>query len=116
MLLALRTRIGKIAPFAYESPSEKPEDAMAKGQMRGNKEKKKPKQDKNRKKAPTPRRRSPICTAKRSPARTRTARRTKAYSAHSHASGNPEQRRDSSAELGPRFRGDERMIRFLVMR
>jgi hypothetical protein len=49
--------MGYIAPFACESPTENPEDAMAKGQMRGNKEKKKPKQDKNKKKgaeAPSP--------------------------------------------------------------
>jgi hypothetical protein len=41
----------------YESTRENPEDAMAKGQMRSNKEKKKPKQDKNKKKgaeAPSP--------------------------------------------------------------
>ena len=38
-------------PFADESSIEHPEDAMAKGQMRSNKEKKKPKQDKNKKKA-----------------------------------------------------------------
>jgi len=42
-----------------ESPIENPEVAMAKGQMRSNKEKKKPKQDKNKKKgagteAPSP--------------------------------------------------------------
>jgi len=38
-----------------ESPIENPEVAMAKGQMRSNKEKKKPKQDKNKKKgAETP--------------------------------------------------------------
>jgi hypothetical protein len=36
----------------YDSPSTTPEDAMAKGQMRSNKEKKKPKQDKNKKKGP----------------------------------------------------------------
>jgi len=42
--------MGYIAPFACESPTENPEDAMAKGQMRSNKEKKKPKQDKNLKK------------------------------------------------------------------
>jgi hypothetical protein len=41
-----------IAPFAVESFT--PEDAMAKGQMRSNKEKKKPKQDKNKKKAGAP--------------------------------------------------------------
>ena len=37
--------------------TDSPEDAMAKGQMRSNKEKKKPKQDKNKKKgaaAPSP--------------------------------------------------------------
>jgi hypothetical protein len=33
-----------------ESPIESPEVAMAKGQMRSNREKKKPKQDKNKKK------------------------------------------------------------------
>jgi hypothetical protein len=40
-----------------ESPIESPEVAMAKGQMRSNREKKKPKQDKNKKKgaeAPSP--------------------------------------------------------------
>jgi hypothetical protein len=40
-----------------ESPIESPEVAMAKGQMRSNSEKKKPKQDKNKKKgaeAPSP--------------------------------------------------------------
>jgi hypothetical protein len=42
-----------IAPSAFESSN--PEDAMAKGQMRSNKEKKKPKQDKNKQKgAPAP--------------------------------------------------------------
>jgi hypothetical protein len=42
-----------IAPIAFESFN--PEDAMAKGQMRSNKEKKKPKQDKNKQKgAPAP--------------------------------------------------------------
>jgi hypothetical protein len=39
-----------IAPSAFESSSPTPEDAMAKGQMRSNKEKKKPKQDKNKQK------------------------------------------------------------------
>ena len=46
-----------IVPIAYDSPIDNPEDAMAKGQMRSNKEKKKPKQDKNQKKggaAPSP--------------------------------------------------------------
>jgi hypothetical protein len=46
-----------IAPSAFESFTANPEDAMAKGQMRSNKEKKKPKQDKNKKKggaAPSP--------------------------------------------------------------
>jgi hypothetical protein len=49
--------MGYIAPFVqesptdYQTPTENPEDAMAKGQMRGNKEKKKPKQDKNKKQA-----------------------------------------------------------------
>jgi hypothetical protein len=42
----------KLAPIAHESPIEKLEAAMAKGQMRSNKEKKKPKQDKNKKKGP----------------------------------------------------------------
>jgi hypothetical protein len=37
-------------PFADESFIEPTEDAMAKGQMRSNREKKKPKQDKNKKK------------------------------------------------------------------
>jgi hypothetical protein len=50
--------MGLVAPFANESPLDNPEDAMAKGQMRSNKEKKKPKQDKNQKKgggaAPSP--------------------------------------------------------------
>jgi hypothetical protein len=42
-----------IAPSAFESSNL--EDAMAKGQMRSNKEKKKPKQDKNKQKgAPAP--------------------------------------------------------------
>jgi hypothetical protein len=44
-------------PFNSESPIEKQEAAMAKGQMRSNKEKKKPKQDKNKTKgaeAPSP--------------------------------------------------------------
>ena len=42
-----------IAPIVFESSN--PEDAMAKGQMRSNKEKKKPKQDKNKQKgAPAP--------------------------------------------------------------
>jgi hypothetical protein len=36
--------------IAYESAIESPEVAMAKGQMRSNREKKKPKQDKNPKK------------------------------------------------------------------
>jgi hypothetical protein len=41
--------------FAIESFTANPEDAMAKGQMRSNKEKKKPKQDKNKDKgAPAP--------------------------------------------------------------
>ena len=46
-----------IAPSAFESFTANPEDAMAKGQMRSNKEKKKPKQDKNKDKgaaAPSP--------------------------------------------------------------
>ena len=55
---------------------------MAKGQMRSNREKKKPKQDKNKKKGPAPKppRRSPGCTAKPNPGRTRTsmARSTRA--------------------------------------
>jgi hypothetical protein len=47
------------SPFTDESPIEKLEVAMAKGQMRSNREKKKPKQDKNKKKgtgteAPSP--------------------------------------------------------------
>jgi hypothetical protein len=52
--------MGYAAPFADESPIENHlEVAMAKGQMRSNKEKKKPKQDKNKKKggegpAPSP--------------------------------------------------------------
>ena len=37
-----------IAPITFESFTANPEDAMAKGQMRSNKEKKKPKQDKNK--------------------------------------------------------------------
>jgi hypothetical protein len=41
-----------ITPSTFESFI--PEDAMAKGQMRSNKEKKKPKQDKNKKKAGAP--------------------------------------------------------------
>jgi hypothetical protein len=46
-------------PFTDESPIENLEVAMAKGQMRSNREKKKPKQDKNKKKgagteAPSP--------------------------------------------------------------
>jgi hypothetical protein len=41
-----------IAPSAFESSN--PEDAMAKGQMRSNKEKKKPKQDKNKDKGAAP--------------------------------------------------------------
>ena len=39
------------SPTNRENPEE---DAMAKGQMRSNKEKKKPKQDKNKKKGGTP--------------------------------------------------------------
>lgn len=45
------------APITIESPIESPEVAMAKGQMRSNREKKKPKHDKNKKKrgeAPSP--------------------------------------------------------------
>jgi hypothetical protein len=43
--------------LAFESFTDNREDAMAKGQMRSNKEKKKPKQDKNKDKgaaAPSP--------------------------------------------------------------
>jgi hypothetical protein len=57
MLLALCPADGLGCAVRDESPTENPEDAMAKGQMRGNKEKKKPKQDKNKKKgaaAPSP--------------------------------------------------------------
>jgi hypothetical protein len=44
-----------IARITFESFTANPEDAMAKGQMRSNKEKKKPKQDKNKQKgAPAP--------------------------------------------------------------
>jgi hypothetical protein len=50
--MALCAAEGYIEQLARESPSETPEDAMAKGQMRSNKEKKKPKQDKNIKKGP----------------------------------------------------------------
>jgi hypothetical protein len=57
MLGSLRHGCAKVAPIARESTSN-PEDGMAKGQMRSNKEKKKPKQDKNAKKggaaAPSP--------------------------------------------------------------
>ena len=47
------------SPFTDESPIENLEVAMAKGQLRSNREKKKPKQDKNKKKgagteAPSP--------------------------------------------------------------
>jgi hypothetical protein len=42
--------MGYIVPFAQNHTPRTQEDAMAKGQMRGNKEKKKPKQDKNKKK------------------------------------------------------------------
>jgi hypothetical protein len=43
--------MGYALPFTYrESPVEGLEVAMAKGQMRSNREKKKPKQDKNKKK------------------------------------------------------------------
>jgi hypothetical protein len=55
--LVLSRRMGYIVPFAPESTIENRETAMAKGQMRGNKEKKKPKQDKNKDKggaAPSP--------------------------------------------------------------
>src|SRR5215467_7344405 len=50
-------RMGYAAPFTYRVTIEGPEVAMAKGQMRSNREKKKPKQDKNKKKgaeAPSP--------------------------------------------------------------
>jgi hypothetical protein len=49
-------QLGYYVPFTGESPASNLEVAMAKGQMRSNKEKKKPKQDKNKKKggAPTP--------------------------------------------------------------
>jgi hypothetical protein len=40
----------RVALIARESTADKLENAMAKGQMRSNKEKKKPKQDKNVKK------------------------------------------------------------------
>src|SRR6516165_7857996 len=49
--------MGYAAPFTYRVTIEGPEVAMAKGQMRSNREKKKPKQDKNKKKgaeAPSP--------------------------------------------------------------
>jgi hypothetical protein len=50
--------MGYAAPLTYRiHPIEGSEVAMAKGQMRGNREKKKPKQDKNKKKgaeAPSP--------------------------------------------------------------
>ena len=42
--------MGYAAPFTYRVTIEGPEVAMAKGQMRSNREKKKPKQDKNKKK------------------------------------------------------------------
>ena len=42
----------KVQPSPGESPANDLEAAMAKGQMRSNKEKKKPKQDKNKKNAP----------------------------------------------------------------
>jgi hypothetical protein len=41
---------GNLRHSPIESPIESPEVAMAKGQMRSNREKKKPKQDKNKKK------------------------------------------------------------------
>ena len=41
-----------VEPSPGESPGNDLEVAMAKGQMRGNKEKKKPKQDKNKKNTP----------------------------------------------------------------
>ena len=41
----------RVALIVRESTIGNPEDDMAKGQMRSNKEKKKPKQDKNAKKA-----------------------------------------------------------------
>jgi hypothetical protein len=49
--------MGYVAPFTYRITHEGREVAMAKGQIRSNKEKKKPKQDKNKKKhgeAPAP--------------------------------------------------------------
>ena len=51
--LETRIRAGGWATLRHspiETPIESPEVAMAKGQMRSNKEKKKPKQDKNKKK------------------------------------------------------------------
>jgi hypothetical protein len=50
-------RMGYAPPLTIESPLEGLEVTMAKGQMRSNREKKKPKQDKNKKKgaeAPSP--------------------------------------------------------------
>ena len=50
--LALCTADAVDCAIRYKSSTEQPEAAMAKGQMRSNKEKKKPKQDKNKKKGP----------------------------------------------------------------
>ena len=48
--VSLCRRMGYAPPFTYRSPIEGLEVIMAKGQMRSNREKKKPKQDKNKKK------------------------------------------------------------------